>query len=120
MAQRSRAAGRALGAGLLAALACAAPAAADPRERAGGATGGVLYECEGLGAVLSAEFAEGGSPRVTLRWSTRRLELEGVPSGSGARYASGDGTALFWAKGDEAVFAPGDGPEYPCVRVAAG
>src|SRR5688572_20112125 len=57
------------------------------------------YQCGEI--KVSADFH--GTGPVTLRFAETELSLPNVASGSGARYADGNGNE-FWSKGDDAMF----------------
>jgi membrane-bound inhibitor of C-type lysozyme len=61
------------------------------------------FNCDG-GKSIDAAFDNGPKPSVRLSLSDgRHLILPQARSGSGARYANGDESIVFWNKGDTAV-----------------
>lgn len=74
------------------------------------------FACDG-GKAVNAVFVNGPSNRVKLSLSDgRTLSLQQVRSGSGARYANGDGSVVFWNKGDMAFIEEGGKNTYDgCV-----
>ncbi len=81
---------------------------ADARSGEGASSGPFAYACEGVGALVSAGFLNTPDPSVVLRWRDRAVVLPRVPSASGSRYESadwGEGTIVFWLKGDGATLS---------------
>ena len=98
-------------------------AGARSDDAAGISTGPVAWACDGLDALVSAVFVNGSQPMVSLRWLDRQMALPGVPSGSGAKYASDlwdGGPSLFCIHGNEALFAPPGGAEMTCHQEPVG
>jgi membrane-bound inhibitor of C-type lysozyme len=56
---------------------------------------------------------------VAVTWGDEGIVLAGTPAASGAKYGTmvaGDAPALFWSKGETAIFAPPGGPQHECLR----
>jgi len=81
--------------------------------------GPVIYNCEGVGAPVSAVFINTMEHLVSISWGDRRMVLPQVMSGSGARYQTefpGAGEATFWDHGKEALFAPPGKDAVECTK----
>lgn len=81
--------------------------------------GPVIYNCEGVGAPVSAVFINTMEHFVSISWGDRRMVLPQVMSGSGARYQTefpGAGEATFWDHGKEALFAPPGEDAVECTK----
>jgi membrane-bound inhibitor of C-type lysozyme len=74
------------------------------------------FNCE-EGKSIEAAFDNGPKPDVRLSLSDgRRLVLPQALSASGARYANGDESIVFWNKGDTAFIEEGGRTTYQgCV-----
>lgn len=93
-------------------------AAARSGDDSGVSIGPTAWRCDGLSAYLSATFVDVEPSLVAIRWLDRALVLPIAPSASGARYAAEiepGGPALFWNRGDQALFAEPGGPELACA-----
>jgi uncharacterized protein len=98
-------------------------AAARTEADAGVSIGPTAWACDGLDALLSVTFVNTDPAFVAIRWRDAALVLPQAVSASGARYASETepgGKALFWTKGDQALFAAPGGPELACAMVETG
>jgi membrane-bound inhibitor of C-type lysozyme len=75
-----------------------------------------IFECE-AGKSIEAAFDNGPKPGVRLSLSDgRRWMLPQAPSASGARYANGDESIVFWNKGNTAFIEEGGRTTYQgCV-----
>ena len=63
--------------------------------------------------TIDATFLDGTASSVTLTLSDgRRLSLPQARSGSGARYANGDESLVFWNKGNTAFIEEGGKATY--------
>lgn len=96
---------------LLAACGGPAPQAAAPVARQGAAPPPVRWSCQGGPQRLQSTFVTQPAPAVVLTApGTPAVTLPQVVSGSGARFASGDGSREFWTRGSEAMLTlPGSG-----------
>lgn len=74
------------------------------------------FNCD-AGKSIEAAFDNGPKPSVHLSLSDgRRLMLPQALSASGARYANGDESIVFWNKGDTAFIEEGGRTTYgDCV-----
>jgi uncharacterized protein len=89
-------------------------------DEAGVSVGPTAWACDGLDALLSITFVNTEPALVAIRWRDEALVLPQAVAASGARYASETepgGKALFWTKGDQALFAAPGGPELACAMV---
>jgi membrane-bound inhibitor of C-type lysozyme len=93
------------------ALLCVCPADALHAE-----TVHAVFDCE-AGKSIQAAFDNGPKPGVRLSLSDgRRWMLPQAPSASGARYANGDESIVFWNKGNTAFIEEGGRTTYQgCV-----
>ena len=67
----------------------------------------VTFNCA-AGKQIDAIFYPGDDTRVDLKLSDRRsLSVPHALSGSGARYATADGSFVFWNKGNTAFITEG-------------
>jgi putative hemolysin len=85
---------------------CAASAyfaqACPPQHPAVAKTIRAVFACD-AGKTVQASFVNGAQGSVALVLSDgRKLALPQTPSGSGARYANGDESFVFWNKGNTA------------------
>ncbi len=98
-------------------------ALARAEDEAGVSVGPTAWACDGLDALLSITFLNTEPALVAIRWRDEALVLPQAVAASGARYASETepgGKALFWTKGDQALFAAPGGPELACAMVDTG
>lgn len=97
---------------------------ADARSQdAKGISKGLLaLECDGFDAGIGIAFISSDPSVAALGWKDRKVALEGVPSGSGAKYAgnSFDGAFTLWTKGNEATFEMPEGKSFKCLIQAGG
>jgi len=81
---------------------------ADARSQdAKGISKGLLaLECDGFNTGIGVAFITSEPPLAVLGWKDRKIALETVASGSGAKYTgtSFDGAFTLWTKGAEATF----------------
>ena len=70
------------------------------------------FACD-AGKTVTAVFTNGAQSSVKLTLSDgRELSLPQVLSGSGARYANGDESFVFWNKGNTAFITENDKTTY--------
>lgn len=84
---------------------------ARSQDAQGVSKGPLVARCSNLDALIAVTFVNVDLPLVYLGWRDRVLVLTLGPSGSGARYTRkmAGGDALFWNKGNEALFElPGE------------
>lgn len=79
---------------------------ARSQDAKGISKGLLALECGGFDAGIGAAFIASEPSVAVLGWKDRKVALESVASGSGAKYAgtSFDGAFTLWTKGDEATF----------------
>jgi uncharacterized protein len=81
--------------------------------------GPAAFHCERTDSVLHATFVNTEPPLVYLSRQDKRLVLQVLPSGSGARYVGPD-DQLFWEHHDEARYRESSAtPEVTCKKVPA-
>lgn len=83
---------------------CAGLSTACTGTQEGGARiGPVFYACDGVPDHVAVVFHSAGDTNsADLTIGNENLTLPRARSGSGARYAMADETAVFWIKGDDA------------------
>ena len=92
-------------------------------DGAGISVGPVAMQCGGIEAVIGVGYVNSETPRAVLQWLETTLILDGVQSGSGARYEGtdwDDRPIVFWTKGDEALLDLPGAPEAFCQFVETG
>ena len=83
-----------------------------PQSAAGTKVIRALFACD-AGKTVTAVFTNGARSSVKLTLSDgRELSLPQVLSGSGARYANGDESFVFWNKGNTAFITENDKTTY--------